>query len=118
MTEEDDLGLDPEFSARFEGRERAPCQFYLISPLEVGGDFPDRLSAAFDGGPVAAFPFRVKAVDQHQAARLAEPLHRTCADHEVAFLVPDDMNLETGLGTDSDHTAPRYGAPRSAMSRP
>src|SRR3546814_15845047 len=98
MTEEDDLGLDPEFSARFEGRERAPCQFYLISPLEVGGDFPDRLSAAFDGGPVAAFQLRVKGVDQHQAARLAEPPQRTSADHEVRFIVHDYSTLAQRLG--------------------
>ena len=25
--------------------ERPPCQLYLISPLDVGGDFPDRLAA-------------------------------------------------------------------------
>ncbi|HEY9552138.1 thiamine phosphate synthase [Allosphingosinicella sp.] len=116
MTEEDDLGLDPEFSARFEGRERAPCQFYLISPLEVGGDFPDRLSAAFDGGPVAAFQFRVKGVDQHQAARLAEPLQRTCADHEVAFIVNDDMSLAKRLGADGVHLGQSDGDPREARA--
>src|SRR3546814_10157098 len=98
MTEEDDLGLDPEFSARFEGRERAPCQLYLISPLEVGGDFTDRLSAAFDCGPVAAFQFRVKGVDLHQAAPLAEPLQRLCAAHEVAFLGHADMSIPKRAG--------------------
>ena len=48
------------------------CQLYLISPLEVGGTFPDRLARALDAGPVAAFQFRVKGIDEHEAARLAE----------------------------------------------
>ena len=50
-----------------------PCQLYLISPQEVGGGFPDRLKAALAGGPVAAFQLRVKGIDQHELARLAEP---------------------------------------------
>ncbi|MGQ3180191.1 MAG: thiamine phosphate synthase, partial [Blastomonas fulva] len=36
------------------------CELYLISPLDVGGDFPERLRAALEAGPVAAFQFRVK----------------------------------------------------------
>ena len=54
----------------------AGCQLYLISPLEVGGAFPERLSRALAAGPVAAFQFRVKGVTEHEAARLAEPLQR------------------------------------------
>ncbi|PWG03379.1 thiamine phosphate synthase [Sphingosinicella humi] len=116
MTDEDDLLLDPEFAARFEGGARAPCQLYLISPLEVGGDFPDRLSAALDGGPVAAFQFRVKDVDQHQAARLAEPLQRICAEHDVAFIVNDDMALAKRLGADGVHLGQSDGDPREARA--
>ena len=52
---------------------KAPtCQLYLISPLDVGGDFPGQLAEALDAGPVAAFQFRVKGLDQHEAARLAD----------------------------------------------
>ena len=116
MTDEDDLSLDPDFAARFKGAERAPCQLYLISPLDVGGDFPDRLSAALDGGPVAAFQFRVKDVDQHQAARLAEPLQRICAEHEVAFIVNDDMALAKRLGADGVHLGQCDGDPREARA--
>ena len=78
----DDEGLDPNFAERFERSDRRPtCQLYLISPLEVGGSFPDRLAEALDAGPVAAFQFRVKGVDQHEAVltgaaeRLAHDLH-------------------------------------------
>ena len=52
------------------------CQLYLISPLDVSGDFPQRLERAIEAGPglVTAFQFRVKGLDQHEAARLAAPL--------------------------------------------
>lgn len=82
---------------------REPTQLYLISPLDVGGTFADRLARAFDAGPVSAFQFRVKDVDQHEAARLAEPLRRLCADREVAFIVNDSIGLAKRLGADGVH---------------
>ena len=90
------------------------CQLYLISPLDVGGGFPDRLAAALDAGPVAAFQFRVKGVDQHEAARLAEPLQRICAERDVAFIVNDDMALAKRLGADGVHLGQGDGDPREA----
>ena len=42
---------------------------------------------------VAAFQFRVKDMDQHEAAALAEPLQAICAEHEVAFVVNDSVPL-------------------------
>lgn len=107
MTDFDDdpLGpLDPDFAAQFKRDDRRPpCQLYLISPLEVGGDFPDRLERALAAGPVAAFQFRVKGIDQHKAAALAEPLQRICAAHEVAFIVNDSISLAKRLGADGVH---------------
>lgn len=103
--DEDPLGpLDPDFAARFQRDDRRPpCQLYLISPAEVGGGFPDRLARALGAGPVAAFQFRVKGVDQHRAAALAEPLQRICADHDVAFIVNDSISLAKRLGADGVH---------------
>lgn len=80
-----------------------PCQLYLISPLEVGGDFPSKLEAALSAGPVAAFQFRVKGVDQHEAAALAEPLQVICAAHDIAFIVNDSVALAKRLGADGVH---------------
>ena len=114
--EEDDLTLGPDFAARFERGDRGPSQLYLISPLEVGGDFPDRLRKAFDGGPVAAFQLRVKDVDQHEAARLAEPLQRICADRDVAFIVNDSMSLAKRIGADGVHLGQDDGDPREARA--
>jgi thiamine-phosphate pyrophosphorylase len=90
------------------------CQLYLISPLDVGGDFPDRLRAALEGGSVAAFQFRVKDLDQHAAARLAAPLQAICAEHDCAFIVNDSIALAKRLGADGVHLGQGDGDPREA----
>jgi thiamine-phosphate pyrophosphorylase len=113
-TKDDPLALDPEFAARFGHHRNPPCQLYLISPLDVGGDFPERLVAALDAGPVAAFQFRVKGVDQHEAAALAEPLLAICRAREVAFIVNDDIGLAKRLGADGVHLGQGDGDPREA----
>jgi thiamine-phosphate pyrophosphorylase len=95
---------------------RPPCQLYVISPLDVGGAFPDRLARALGAGPVAAFQFRVKGVDRHEAARLAEPLQRICGDHDVAFIVNDDVGLAKRLGADGVHLGQGDGDPREART--
>lgn len=82
---------------------RPSCQLYLISPLDVGGDFPARLEEALRAGPVAAFQYRVKDMDQHEAARLAEPLQEICARHDVAFIVNDSVALAKRLKADGVH---------------
>jgi thiamine-phosphate pyrophosphorylase len=93
---------------------RAPCQLYLISPLDVGGDFPAQLEAALGAGPVAAFQFRVKGIDQHEAARLAEPLQAICAAHDTAFIVNDDVALARRLAADGVHLGQGDGDPKEA----
>ncbi|HWT43389.1 MAG TPA: thiamine phosphate synthase [Sphingopyxis sp.] len=94
---------------------KAPtCQLYLISPLDVGGDFPTRLAEALGAGPVAAFQFRVKGLDQHEAARLAEPLQAICTAHDVAFIVNDDVALAKRLDADGVHLGQGDGDPREA----
>lgn len=85
-------------------RMRTPaCQLYLISPLEVGGDFPAKLEEALSAGPVAAFQFRVKDIDQHAAFALAEPLQAICAARDVAFIVNDSIALAKRLNADGVH---------------
>jgi thiamine-phosphate pyrophosphorylase len=120
MIDLDDDGLPPldsNFAAQFERDvRRPPCQLYLISPLEVGGAFPERLKRALGAGPVAAFQFRVKGVDQHEAARLAEPLQRICADADIAFIVNDSVSLAKRLGADGVHLGQEDGDPREARA--
>ena len=92
------------------------CQLYLISPLDVSGDFPARLERALDAGAgvATAFQFRVKGLDQHEAARLAEPLQAICAARDVAFIVNDDIALARRLGADGVHLGQGDGDPREA----
>lgn len=91
-------------------------QLYLISPGEVGGEFPDRLRRALKAGAglVTAFQFRVKGLDQHEAARLAEPLQEICAQHEVAFIVNDSVALAKRLKADGVHLGQKDGNPKEA----
>ena len=90
------------------------CQLYLISPLEVAGAFLQRLDRALAAGPVAAFQFRVKGVDEHEAARLAGPLQEICAARECAFIVNDNVALAKRLKADGVHLGQGDGDVREA----
>jgi len=90
------------------------CQLYLVSPLDVAGGFPARLENALDAGPVAAFQFRVKGVDQHEAARLAGPLQEICRARDVAFIVNDSIALAKRLAADGVHLGQHDGSVREA----
>ena len=107
--------IDDDFAILAPKRTES-CKLYLISPQEVGGAFPDRLKAALGAGPVAAFQMRVKDVDEHRVARLAEPLQRICADHDTAFIVNDSMGLAKRLGADGVHLGQSDGDPREART--
>lgn len=87
-----------------------PCQIYLISPLDVGADFPARLEQALKAAPVAAFQFRVKGLDQHEAARLAAPLQELCDQNGCAFIVNDDIALAKRLKADGVHLGQSDGS--------
>ena len=91
-------------------------QLYLISPLDVSGDFPARLERAIDAGDglVTAFQLRVKDLDQHEAARLAEPLQAICAERDVAFIVNDSIALAKRLNADGVHLGQKDGDPKEA----
>ncbi|MEQ1494560.1 MAG: thiamine phosphate synthase [Novosphingobium sp.] len=93
------------------------CQLYLISPLDVGSSFPDRLARALDAAPVAAFQFRVKGLDEHEAARLAEPLLAICAARDVTFIVNDSIGLAKRLGADGVHLGQGDGTVADARQR-
>jgi thiamine-phosphate pyrophosphorylase len=96
---------------------RQSCAIYLISPQEVGGGFPERLIRALEAAEVAAFQFRVKGIDDHEAARLAEPLQRVCADRGVAFIVNDSIALAKRLGADGVHLGQDDGEVQDARQR-
>ena len=63
---------------------------------------------------MTACQFRVKDIDQHEAARLAEPLQAICAAHDVAFVVNDSVALAKRLKADGVHLGQDDGSPREA----
>jgi thiamine-phosphate pyrophosphorylase len=93
------------------------CQLYLISPPIIDDTFAERLNSVLETTPVAAFQFRVKDMDEHAMARLAEPLQRICADHETAFIINDSISLAKRLGADGVHLGQSDGDPREARER-
>ena len=103
-------------SDHHSGNAGAPpsCQLYLISPLDVGGAFPQRLERALGAGEIAAFQFRVKGVDDHEAARLAGPLQEICAARDCAFIVNDSVSLAKRIGADGVHLGQGDGDVREA----
>jgi thiamine-phosphate pyrophosphorylase len=113
---EDDLELDPDFASRFEASEKPPCQLYLISPTTIGDDFADRLKAAFDGGPVAAFQLRMKEVSDDAILRAAERLIPICQAADVTFILNDRMDLAKVCGADGLHLGQGDGDPREARA--
>jgi thiamine-phosphate pyrophosphorylase len=96
--------------------QKITTQLYLISPLDVAGDFPRRLERALEAGKgvVTAFQFRVKGIDQHDAAALAEPLQEICAAHDVAFIVNDSVALAKRLKADGVHLGQSDGDVKEA----
>jgi thiamine-phosphate pyrophosphorylase len=110
----DEAEFDPTDFPR--PRRTQPAELYLISPQQVGGVFTDRLKAALEPGIAAAFQLRVKDIDEHELARLAEPLQRICADAEVAFIVNDSMTLAKRLGADGVHLGQSDGEIRDARA--
>ena len=99
------------------GMAKLSSELYLISPLDVAGTFPERLARALDAGPVAAFQFRVKGVDEHEAVRLAAPLQEVCAAREVAFIVNDSISLAKRIKADGVHLGQDDGTVEEARQR-
>lgn len=114
---DEELALDPQFADQFDRGFRPACQLYLISPPAIDEHFRDTLAAALDGGAVAAFQLRLKGIDDHAIARLAEPLQRLCADRDVAFIVNDSIGLAKRLGADGVHLGQQDGYPRDARQQ-
>jgi thiamine-phosphate pyrophosphorylase len=113
--------LDPHFAERFEADPNAPpCQLYLISPPAIDAGFADRLTAALDAGPVAAFQLRLKGIEDHRIAALAPPLQEICAARDVAFIINDSIGLAKRLGADGVHLGQEDGVvadARAALGR-
>ena len=113
---DDDDAFGPAFAERLVRPQARDCQLYLISPSAIDAGFTDQLARAFDGGPVAAFQLRLKNLEEHAIARLADPMQRLCAERDVAFIINDSMALAKRLGADGVHLGQGDGDPREARA--
>ncbi len=113
---DDTIPLDPGFGERFARERRPACQLYVCSPTGIGPEFADRLAAALDGGPVAAFQLRLKDVPDDHIRRTAEALMAVCRSRDVAFILNDRMDLAKELGTDGVHLGQGDGSVREART--
>jgi thiamine-phosphate pyrophosphorylase len=104
------------FADRFEREARPPCQLYLISPERYDPGFPERLKAALDGGPVAAFQLRLKGVSDMELLRAGAALKPILAAYDVAFIVNDRADLAAALGADGVHLGQTDGSVADARA--
>ncbi len=88
----------------------APCQLYLISPSDVGGDFAYRLERALAAASVAAFQLRMKDAEDAEIVAAAERLMPVCAAHDCAFILNDRADLAKQIGADGVHLGRSDGA--------
>ncbi len=112
MHESDDtVPLDPGFGDRFERQKRPPCQLYIVSPPAIEIPiFVERLKAALDGGPVAAFQLRLKDVPDADVLRACEALLPICSAADVAFILNDRADLAHRAGADGVHLGQSDGS--------
>ena len=92
------------------------CQLYLISPPDLGDNFPARLERALDAGPVAAFQLRLKDVPDETIIAAAEALMPVCAAHDCAFVLNDRADLAKQLGADGVHLGRSDGSIKEARA--
>lgn len=116
MQDDNAIPLDPSFASAFERERRPACQLYLVSPVGIGPEFAEPLKRALGGGPVAAFQLRLKGVPDEHLLATAEALMPVCAEHDVAFLLNDRMDLAAKFGCDGVHLGQSDGDPASARA--
>jgi thiamine-phosphate pyrophosphorylase len=81
----------------------ARCRLYLISPPDVGADFPDLVNGALSGGDVACLQLRLKGHSDEAIIRTAERLLPITRAADVALLINDRPDLAAQAGADGVH---------------
>jgi thiamine-phosphate pyrophosphorylase len=114
---DDAVPLPSDFTDRFEREGRPPCQLYVVSPprVELPG-FAGALARALEGGPVAAFQLRLKAVPDAEVLRACEALLPLCRTAGVAFLLNDRADLAQQAGADGVHLGQTDGSVADARA--
>lgn len=101
----------------FFGREKETgCQLYLVSPESIDSGFAGRLTSALEAGNVAAFQLRLKGASDDEIMRAAAAVAPICAEHDVAFILNDRMDLAKRCGADGVHLGQGDGDPKTARA--
>lgn len=114
--DDDYIPLSDDFADDFEREKRPPCQLYLISPSSYDPGFPEKLKAALDAGPVAAFQLRLKGAKDFEVLRAGEALKPILAAYDVALIVNDRADLAAKLGADGVHLGQEDGSVADARA--
>ena len=95
------------------GRERRIAGLYLIT--DQGERLVERVREAFYGG-VSVLQYRDKVRGPQDRLELGRELKALCAEHQVKFIVNDDLELAIALDADGLHLGQDDGDPGTARA--
>ncbi|WP_245190906.1 thiamine phosphate synthase [Jannaschia formosa] len=78
-------------------------QLYLVTPPEIGADFPDRLARLLDAHAVACLRLDLATRDEERVVRAADLCREVAHRFDVPLVVTDHVALVTRLGLDGVH---------------
>ena len=81
----------------------AECRLYLISPPQVGPDFPDQVAAVLAENDVACLQLRLKDTDEDAVLSMAETLLPITRKANTVLLINDRPDLAAKAGADGVH---------------
>lgn len=79
------------------------CRLYLISPPQVGSDFPDQVTAVLADNDVACLQLRLKNASDDAVLRMAESLLPITQNADTVLLINDRPDLAAKAGVDGVH---------------
>lgn len=91
-------------------RGRTKCRLYLISPPQVGPDFPDQVTAVLADNDVACLQLRLKDASDDAVLRMAESLLPITQNAETVLLINDRPDLAAKAGADGVHIGQSDGS--------
>lgn len=86
-----------------KGGRAAGCRLYLISPPQVGPDFPDQVAAVLANNDVACLQLRLKDTGDDAILRMAETLLPITKKADTVLLINDRPDLAAKAGADGVH---------------
>ncbi|WP_109563744.1 thiamine phosphate synthase [Jannaschia seohaensis] len=78
-------------------------QLYLVTPPEIGAEFPDRLSAVLDAHEIACLRLDLATRDEDRVLRAADLCREVAHRFDVPLVVTDHAALVQRLGLDGVH---------------